>query len=149
MVDITIPANYGYAIAVSVGVIPLLSFIHGNVVGSFRKQSKIPYPHTYATVEQCKSDPLAYKFNCAQRAHANFLENAPQTMLMILVAGIKYPQLAAGLGAAWAFFRVVFLYGYIYSDKPQGGGRKNGGFFWLAQGGLLALSVFGVAKDLI
>ncbi|KAL4879053.1 hypothetical protein BJY04DRAFT_194642 [Aspergillus karnatakaensis] len=147
MVEVTIPGNYGYVIAVSLGVIPVLSFIHGNLVGTFRKPAGVPYPHTYATVEQCKSNPKAYQFNCAQRAHANFLENAPQTMLSILIAGLKYPQIAAGLGAAWAFFRLLFMFGYVYSDKPQGRGRYNGAFFWFAQAGLWGLSVFGVAKD--
>ncbi|KAL4938565.1 hypothetical protein BDV06DRAFT_200718 [Aspergillus oleicola] len=147
MVEISIPGNYGYVIAVSLGLIPFLGTAHGVVVGSFRKAAAVPYPHTYATVEQCKSNPKAYQFNCAQRAHANFLENAPQTMLSILVAGLKYPEWAAGLGVAWALFRVLFLQGYIYSDKPAGKGRYNGGLFWLAQAALWGLSAFGVAKD--
>ncbi|KAL4807365.1 hypothetical protein BDV18DRAFT_159587 [Aspergillus unguis] len=149
MVDITIPGNYGFALAIAVGVIPLLSTAHGVVVGTFRKAAGVPYPHTYATVEQCKSNPKAYQFNCAQRAHANYLENAPQTALSILVAGLKYPQLAAGLGAAWVVFRILFLHGYVYTDKPQGKGRYNGGLFWLAQAALWGLSAFGVAKDLM
>ncbi|OJJ58848.1 hypothetical protein ASPSYDRAFT_89574 [Aspergillus sydowii CBS 593.65] len=149
MVAIDIPANYGYSIAVSLGAIPVLGFLHGVVVGSFRKAAGVPYPHTYATVEQCKSNPKAHKFNCAQRAHANFLENAPQTMLSILVAGVKYPELAAGLGAAWAVFRILFLHGYVYTDKPQGSGRYNGSLFWFMQAGLWGLSVFGVARDLM
>jgi glutathione S-transferase len=68
-------------------------------------------------------------------------------MLSILIAGLKYPQLAAGLGAAWVFFRVLFMYGYIYSNKPQGKGRYNGSMFWFMQAGLWGLSVFGVARD--
>ncbi|KAL2808830.1 hypothetical protein BJX63DRAFT_407962 [Aspergillus granulosus] len=148
MVTITVPEGYGQAIAVSLGVIPVLGFIHGVVVGSFRKPAGVPYPHSYATVEQCKSNPKAYKFNCAQRAHSNFLENAPQTMLSILVAGLKYPQLATALGAAWVFFRILFLHGYVYTDKPQGKGRYNGGLFWFAQAALWGLSAYGVAKDL-
>ena len=95
------------------------------------------------------SQPKAEQFNCAQRAHANFLENAPQTMLFTLVAGLKYPQLAAGISSVWVLFRVLFLYGYVYSGKPQGKGRLMGSFFWLAQGALWGLSVFGVARDLI
>lgn len=91
----------------------------------------------------------AEQFNCAQRAHANFLENAPQTMLFTLVAGLKYPNLAAGLGGAWVVCRSLFLYGYVYSGKPQGKGRYMGGFFWLVQGALWGVTVFGVAKELI
>ncbi|KAJ5310620.1 transporter [Penicillium atrosanguineum] len=149
MVAITLPSNYGGVIAVALGAIPVLGFIHGMVTGSFRKQAKVPYPHSYATVEQCKENAKAEQFNCAQRAHANFLENAPQTMLFALVAGLKYPQLATGIAGLWVVFRSLFLYGYVYSGKPQGKGRMMGGFFWLAQGALWGLSVFGVARDLI
>ncbi|KKK18167.1 orotidine 5'-phosphate decarboxylase PyrG [Aspergillus rambellii] len=125
MVSITIPGDYGFVLAVALGAIPVLGFVHGVVVGSFRREAKVPYPHTYATVEQCNSNPKAHKFNCAQRAHANFLENAPQTMLFTLVAGLKYPQLATTLGAAWVVCRCLFLYGYVFTDKPQGNGRKR------------------------
>ncbi|KAJ0415588.1 hypothetical protein BJY00DRAFT_254261 [Aspergillus carlsbadensis] len=148
MVTITVPEGYGQAIAVALGVIPVLGFIHGTVVGNLRKAAGVPYPHSYATVEQTKSNPKAHQFNCAQRAHSNFLENAPQTMLSILVAGLKYPQLATALGGAWVIFRILFLHGYVYTNKPHGKGRYNGGLFWFAQAALWGLSAFGVAKDL-
>ena len=70
-------------------------------------------------------------------------------MLFTLVAGLKYPQLAAGIGAVWTLLRTLFMYGYVYSGKPQGKGRLYGGMFWLAQGALWGLTVFGVARDLI
>lgn len=149
MVAITIPENYGAVIGVALGAIPVLSFIHGAIVSGLRKEAKVPYPHTYATVEQCKSNPKAEQFNCAQRAHANFLENASQTMLFTLVAGLKYPQLATGLGTLWFVTRSLYLYGYVYSGKPQGKGRYQGMLFWFVQGALWGLSVFGVGKDLI
>ena len=68
-------------------------------------------------------------------------------MLTTLVTGLKYPQLAAGIGASWVVFRVLFLYGYVYSGKPQGKGRMMGGFFWLSQAALWALTL-GMARDL-
>lgn len=43
-------------IAVALGAIPVLGFIHGGITGSFRKAAKVPYPHSYATVEQCKEN---------------------------------------------------------------------------------------------
>lgn len=70
-------------------------------------------------------------------------------MLFTLVAGLKYPEWAAGLGALWVFFRALFLYGYVYSGKPQGKGRMIGGFFWLVQGALWGLSVYGVGRPLL
>jgi glutathione S-transferase len=70
-------------------------------------------------------------------------------MLFTLVAGLKYPEWAAGLGALWVFFRALFLYGYVYSGKPQGKGRMIGGFFWLVQGALWGLSIYGVGRPLL
>lgn len=109
MTTITLPQNYGLVLGVSLGAIPLLSWIHGAIVTKLRRPAKVPYPHSYASIEQCKENALAEQFNCAQRAHANFLENAPQTMLYLLVAGVKWPNLSATLGAIWVFFRVLFL----------------------------------------
>ncbi|KAJ5668950.1 hypothetical protein N7462_010020 [Penicillium macrosclerotiorum] len=149
MVQITLPDNYGAVIAVALGAIPVLGFVHGTITTGFRKPAKVPYPHSYASIEQCKENAKAEQFNCAQRAHANFLENAPQTMLFTLVAGLKHPELATGIGALWVVFRSLFLYGYVYSGKPQGKGRMLGGFFWFAQAALWGLSVFSVARDLI
>jgi glutathione S-transferase len=73
----------------------------------------------------------------------------PQTMLYTLVAGLKWPNAAAALAGAWVIARCLFLYGYIYSGKPQGKGRMYGAPFWLFQGALWAMSVFGVARELI
>jgi glutathione S-transferase len=67
-----------------------------------------------------KTNPGAYTFNCAQRAYANFLENAPQTMVSMLVAGLAYPTLTAALGLGWLFSRVLNLVGYVYSGKDKG-----------------------------
>ncbi|KAJ5207277.1 Membrane-associated eicosanoid/glutathione metabolism (MAPEG) protein [Penicillium cf. griseofulvum] len=149
MVAFIVPSNYGAVIGVALGAIPVLGFVHGAITGNTRKAAKVPYPHSYASMELCKENAKAEKFNCAQRAHTNFLENAPQTMLFTLVAGLKYPEWAAGLGALWVFFRALFLYGYVYSNKPQGKGRMIGGFFWFVQGALWGLSVFGVGKELL
>ncbi|KAJ5788194.1 hypothetical protein N7457_003184 [Penicillium paradoxum] len=149
MVAITLPENYGAVIAVALGAIPVLAYIHGAITTSLRKEAKMPYPHSYASIEQCKENPKAEQFNCAQRAHANFSENAPQTMLFILVAGLMHPNYATALGASWVFFRTLFMYGYVYSGKPQGQGRYMGIFCWLSQGALWGLSVFGVGRSLL
>ncbi|KAF7719515.1 Membrane-associated, eicosanoid/glutathione metabolism (MAPEG) family protein [Penicillium ucsense] len=149
MLAITVPDNYGAVIGVALGAIPVLGFIHGGITTSLRKKAKVPYPHCYATIEQCKENAKAEQFNCAQRAHANFLENASQTMLFTLVAGLKYPQLATAIGTAWVVLRSLFLYGYVFSGKAQGKGRLMGGFFWFAQGALWGLSVFGVGRELL
>lgn len=72
-----------------------------------------------------------------------------QTMLYVLVAGLKYPNAAAALGTAWIVFRALYVHGYITSNKKNGLGRFNGAPFWLVQGALWGLAVFGVGWDLI
>ena len=125
----------------ALGVLPILAIAHGAVVTSLRKPSKVTYPNCYATAEQAKSSKEAYKFNCAQRAHANYLENAPFTALSMLAAGLTYPLVTAGLGLGWVAGRVLYLRGYVYSEKENGRGRAQGSFFWLAQVALIGISM--------
>lgn len=121
---------------------PFLSFFHGLHAGTFRKAAKVPYPQLYATPTQTSKEEspntaaAAHQYNCAQRAHANYMENMPQTMVMLLVAGLKWPLAATGLGVAWLAFRGLYAWGYIYGTKPKGGSRTMGSMFWLCQAGL-------------
>lgn len=126
---------------VALGVAPLLSWVQGLVVTSSRKAAKVPYPNAYATPEQAKENRDAYKFNCAQRAHVNLMENLPQTMAFMLFAGLEHPTAATGLGLGWVACRMLYAYGYITSQKVYGKGRLYGSGFWLLQGGLWALSL--------
>ena len=98
-------------------MIPVLSFIQGNVVTFSRKSAKVPYPNNYATHEQAKENQEAYKFNCAQRAHANLLENMPQTIASMLFAGLEYPTATAALGLGWVVARSLYAVGYVMSGK--------------------------------
>jgi hypothetical protein len=52
--------------------------------------------------------PLLY---IAQRAHANFTENLTPYMVMMLIAGTRYPVPAAALWAGWLASRVVYTIG--------------------------------------
>lgn len=124
-----------YVVLIALGAIPVLSFVQGNVVTMHRKPAGVQYPNAYATNQQAKDSQAAYKFNCAQRAHGNLLENMPQTMISLLFAGLEYPTAAAGLGAAWVLFRIIYAFGYIRSTT-NGKGRMYGGAFWLVQAGL-------------
>jgi glutathione S-transferase len=73
----------------------------------------------------------------------------PQTIAYMLVAGMKWPTATAALGAAWAVSRALFAHGYIYSSKENGRGRYNGAAFWLCQGALWGMAVFGVGRELM
>jgi glutathione S-transferase len=128
-----------YVLGLSLVATPLLAFVHGAITGIKRRAAKIPYPNAYATPQEAKANPAAHTFNCAQRAHAQFMEHAPQTMLYMLVAGLEYPNATVGLGVGWLVFRVLYLYGYVYQDKPAGTGRYLGAGYYFAQAGLWGL----------
>ena len=63
----------------------------------------------------------------------------------MLVAGLEYPRATAVAGGLWVLSRLVYQHGYIWSDKPDGAGRKGGLVFFLAQGALwgMSLATFG------
>lgn len=128
-------------VIVAAGLNPIVSYIHGLVVTLKRKPAGVPYPNCYATEEQVKKNPEAYAFNCAQRAHANFLENAPWTAMAMLFAGLTYPRLSAGLGLGWLLFRLAFMRGYVFSGKPGGKGRFQGSLAWPIQFTLYGLAM--------
>ncbi|KAJ6444191.1 MAPEG family protein [Purpureocillium lavendulum] len=94
--------------------------IHATRTSKFRKASGVKYPNAYASAEQAEKDPSAYRFNCAQRAHANFTENHTSFLGALLVAGLRYPFPAAILGASWGLSRVIYLFGYTSSAGPKG-----------------------------
>ena len=83
-----------------------------------------------------------YLFNCAQRAHANWDENFPPTLVTLLIAGLQNPRWAAGLGGFWLANRLVFALGYTMPSKREGKGRLYGELMWAAQFGLLCMTVW-------
>lgn len=117
------------------------------VVTKARRDAGVPYPHAYASKEQvdaADSDNLRERltrFNSAQRAHSNFLENHTNNLMLILVSGLRYPVAAAALGAFWSVNRVLFLNGYMDTSKKEGAGRYKGIGHFFAWIGLLGLSV--------
>lgn len=112
-----------------------------------RRKAGVPYPHAYASKEQvdaADSDDLRdrlTRFNSAQRAHSNFLENHTNNLMLILIAGTRYPIAAAALGAFWSFNRVLFMRGYMDTSKKEGKGRYKGIGHFFAWVGLLGLTV--------
>ena len=62
------------------------------------------------------SQKLSYKewydFNNAQRAHYNYVEFAPTTLVWLFCAGIYFPIPAAALGLAVFIFRAIYSVGY-------------------------------------
>ena len=114
---------------------------------SLRKAAKTPYPTPYAVTsadtDTDSKDPLEvskFIFNCAQRAHANYMENHPSTVLSILIAGIRYPVASSIIGGIWMICRVLYAVGYTRRDKKAGKGRAIGAGMWPAQFGLYGMA---------
>ena len=99
------------------------------------------YPQAYAdksdmsaaTPEQKKK---MYLFNCAQRAHGNYLENQPAVMAALLISGLYFPLLTTAMGLGWALGRIMYAIGYTSKTAENGKGRMAGAFMWLFQLGL-------------
>ncbi|CAH0044209.1 unnamed protein product [Clonostachys solani] len=125
-VSIDINEQFGLVLAVASSSF-LVNAMHMLTTSRFRKASGVLYPVSYASEEQAAKNKNAYKFNCAQRAHANFTENHTSFLGALLISGLRFPLVAAGLGAAWVFGRVVYLLGYTSDKGPKG--RNIGSLF--------------------
>ena len=44
-------------------------------------------------------------------------------LVALMVGGLRYPVLSAGLGVAWCVSRVGYTLGYCRADKQHGSGR--------------------------
>lgn len=113
-----LPNEYGYVL-LAVTSSFLANAFHARLTSKARKASGLDYPITYASSELAEKDPKAYAFNCAQRAHANFTENHSSAMAAIFISGLRYPTIAAALGAGWVLCRIIYATGYV-SRGPSG-----------------------------
>ncbi|MCJ1276547.1 hypothetical protein MMC21_004353 [Puttea exsequens] len=75
-----IPKEYGYVLGVAT-LSTIVNAWYMLAVSRFRGRAKVPYPNAYATHAEAKEDKEKYLFNCAQRAHANFLEHQPSFLI--------------------------------------------------------------------
>ena len=94
------------------------------------------------------SDLTPSQFNCAQRAHGNFLEQFPNFLVTLFVGGIHFPRAAAALGAVFLAGRVLYAKGYVRPQRDNGRGRYNGSIQYIGLIGNLGLSAASVYKML-
>ncbi|EMC98631.1 hypothetical protein BAUCODRAFT_65848 [Baudoinia panamericana UAMH 10762] len=146
-VQLFVPKEYGYVILTTIGTC-FLGFWHAGRVANFRRKAKVPYPKAFAdsgdlsSASSGEQKKAMYIFNCAQRAHANYLENHGMTMAAMLIAGVQHPLWATGLGLVWAANRIAYAIGYTRADKTDGSGRYAGIAFSLPQVGLCGLAAW-------
>ncbi|KAM7207543.1 hypothetical protein V8F20_002021 [Naviculisporaceae sp. PSN 640] len=115
---IVLPSDYGYVLLAAASSC-LVNTLHSSLTSKARKESGVGYPAAYAANDVAEKDPKAFKFNCAQRAHANFTENLTPFLGELLISGLRYPLFAASLGGVWVFSRVIYAIGYT-SNGPKG-----------------------------
>lgn len=120
----SLPEGYGY-IPSSLMTIGWILIWQGLLVGKYRKRAGIGYPQMYAEKAEVQGSQAALRFNCMQRAHQNTLESAPMVFVSTVVAGLKYPALAAAMCVAYSFGRIIYTVGYK-SGQPER--RLYGGF---------------------
>eukprot|EP00904_Undaria_pinnatifida_P000122 jgi/Undpi1/1010/HiC_scaffold_10.g04474.m1 len=103
-------------------------------VGKARKKYGIKYPQMYAE----SSHPNANAFNCYQRAHQNVLENFPQFIVLLTLASVKRPTVAAAAGALRLIGFIRYVQGY-QTGNPEN--RQKGMVGYLGLLTLLGLSI--------
>ena len=101
-----------------------------------------------ASAETEERRKALYLFNCAQRAHYNFLENYVFALPVLLVGGVSYPRAAAAFGLVWSVGRAMYAVGYTNPAKEKGSGRHRGGLQYIGILGLVGL-VVKTAYDLL
>lgn len=87
----------------------------------------------YADKAEAEKDPKLNVFNCTQRAHQNTLEILPVYNTLLLVGGLKYPEISAAAGVVFLLGRMVFVSGYVTGNPAK---RTRGAFGFL---GLITL----------
>ncbi|TDL21347.1 membrane-associated proteins in eicosanoid and glutathione metabolism [Rickenella mellea] len=124
-ITITLPERYPFVVAAGISTFGL-SLWQGVLVSRYRKKAGIAYPQAYAEKAEAEASIDAMKFNCAQRAHQNTIENLPHLLFGLLVTGVRYPTLAAVIGFSSTLGRVMYTLGYS-SGTPKNRYNKGGG----------------------
>ena len=112
-------ADFGYVLltATAIGV---HCYGQGIAVSRLRKHYGLEYPDMGNGRYSAKlTDEQWYKFNCAQRAHQNYLEGLPMLLSWLLIGGISYPLVAVGFGVTALIGRQFYASGYRNSG-PKG-----------------------------
>ncbi|KAF7342014.1 MAPEG family [Mycena venus] len=115
---IVLPPGASYVAGAVLSTVYLLIYQLRTVI-KYRGLSGVKYPRIYATDKEAEVNPNAMKFNCAQRAHQNTLENLPLLYSTTLITALKYPVFAASALGLWSLARVGYTLGYTTGDPKK------------------------------
>jgi len=137
---LALPVDYGYVLLVA-SASTLLTLFHGRVTSRLRYAARVPYPNAFVTASEAASSPEKQRFNSAQKAHMQFNEHYTAFLVNLLIAGLSFPQTAAGMGLAWAVSRVMYAVGYARKENAENGrGRMIGGWWYGPHFGLMGMA---------
>ena len=100
------------------------------MTADLRDDAAVSFPNAYVPAVEAATCPKKYRFNCAQKAHANFTENHASFICLVMIAGLKFPLLSAGLGALWSVARLLYLLGYTRKANAEDGKGRHWGTWW-------------------
>ncbi|KAI9454164.1 hypothetical protein BJY52DRAFT_1285864 [Lactarius psammicola] len=144
-VTINLPAGSSWVAASLFSIIPVLQYQFA-VVANARRKAGVRYPQLYAEKAEQEASKDAMKFNCAQRAHQNTLENLPLIVLSTVLSAIHYPTYAAVGCGIWSFSRVLYTMGYSTGEPRR---RAVGSLTSLGVQTVLGLFAGKVVFDLV
>jgi glutathione S-transferase len=107
-----------------------IASLHTNLTARYRKAAGVPFPNPYASHTEAAASIDKFRFNCAQKAHANFTENHASFVFVLLIAGLGYPLWSAILGVSWCIARVLYALGYTRKENAENGKGRHWGSWW-------------------
>ncbi|KAI8365147.1 hypothetical protein BD560DRAFT_402276 [Blakeslea trispora] len=137
MVALLVPSEYGYVLGAST-VSAIYLFSLGFNVYSARTAANVPYPYVYAEKSEAEKDPKKHVFNCIQRVHHNTMEIFPVFQTMLMVGGLKHPELSTGCAGIFLAGRMFYSSGYSSGDTTK---RSRGMVAYIGLLGLLGTSI--------
>ncbi|KAJ2352059.1 hypothetical protein IWW50_004522 [Coemansia erecta] len=140
---IIIGSNFGYTV-LAAAAISMQCLLANMSVGQARKKYKVSYPDNGGGRYADKlSDEDWVAFNNIKRVSDNYNEQIGSVLVMLLLAGLFQPKLAASLGATHVVGRFVYGRGYISSGAQ---GRLYGApFMGLSFIGLILTAAYNAA----
>ena len=128
--------DHGYPMLVAIASAVAIQYA-GFKVGAARRKYNVKYPTMYLP----ESDKNAMAFNCVQRGHQNLLENWNRFLILLTIASINYPRLAALGGLLRVIAMVVYCNEYG-KGKPEN--RRKAAFGYIGTLLNLGLSIMTV-----
>ncbi|WWD22362.1 hypothetical protein CI109_106853 [Kwoniella shandongensis] len=115
---ITLPSAFPVVGLPIVGAFMLNAF-QQTTVTRLRKEAGVAYPNAYASDAEALKDIKKMKFNCAQRAHANTIENIPYVFALFAFFSVFHPKVASASMLIWIAGRVSYTIGYVSGDPKK------------------------------